>query len=127
MKISSLAYDRVKEEDGVWIEWVEGVQLRIARWNNPKYLAYIRKRTATSGIRTRILDHVQDWIIEATAKFILKNWKNIQDDAGEEILHSEEKSLEFLNKYPDLFEFVQEVAQDKESYRVNEQEESVGN
>lgn len=118
MKLSQLAYDKEKELDGVWFECPEGLRLRVARLNNPKYQEFLRKQGAKSrGITT---SKISDWTFQAAAKFLLKGWENLQDEKGNDIPFSVSKAEELMKEYSDLYQWVQEFASDREMFRREE-------
>ena len=133
--ISKLTLDEKKESEGIWKEFGEGLMLKIARFGNKAYSDFmdIKSRPHLKGIRkgnlttAKIILRYRD---EAISKFILVDWENMLDDVDGkevEIKYSSEKALEYINKHEELNDFVIEVSQEYELFRLNDLEESSGN
>jgi len=132
-KLSSIAIDVQKSIDGIWCPFFAGIELKIARANNPAYTKQLEKleqpylrqiRTATLDMETRLSLNMQ-----AAAKCILVDWKNIEDESGNEIPYSSEKALEFLKNpaYVRLNDFVMGKAYDYDLFSQEVKTESVKN
>lgn len=103
--------DPDRSESGIWVDFDQGIRLRIARLGNTKYESFLREKQAetlvTRGRRRRQkldLDQGSDILKEAVARFVLVDWQNIDDGDGKPIPYSWEKALEFF-KDPSLDEF----------------------
>ena len=127
MRLGTLAYDKSKEEDGVWCDGPEGLRLKIARIGNPQYQSYLRKLASKAKRTSQLVENSEGWTIKATAHHILKGWENLQDDDGKDIPFSVPIAEEFLARYSDLLQMVQEFATDMDLFRKEELEESAGN
>src|SRR5690606_17282659 len=104
-KLSALKLDTKKEIEGVWVPYRDtGVELKIASLNNPEYERMSRSLTSKFR-RTRGREQARSltsWeqlrlIIPAVARFILLDWKNLEDE-GEDgkvvpIPYSEKKAI----------------------------------
>ena len=132
-RLSAIAVDIQKSIDGIWCPFFAGIELKIARINNPAYTKELEKleqpylrqiRTASLDMETRLSLNMQ-----AAAKCILVGWKNIQDDSGNEISYSPEKALEFLKNpsYVRLNDFVMGKAYDYDLYSQETKAESAKN
>lgn len=107
--IEAFASDRTREIDGVWVTVEHGVRLRVARMNNPKYLARLRElmrphqaelrlgrtRYVVDGKEAPPRDTASDELLEklsiqAMARTILLGWENLYESkrngSGEVIL-----------------------------------------
>jgi hypothetical protein len=107
--IESIKTDLNKEENGVWVTFVSGIELLIARARNPKYNELMRRLAdpVINKIRDEDKFSSEDYaklLMEVRAKTILLGWKNIQDKNGNDIKYSSEKALEFF-KDPELKDF----------------------
>jgi len=141
--ISKLATDEDKVSNGVWVDEVEGLRLKIASVSNPAYKEYYRKLWKPHARKlgkimdkpSRLLNDDNDLAKEIThkayARFILLDWENLQepDEKGKliDVKYSSEKAYEIFSTYPEFFEMVQELATEIELFRVEEQENIEGN
>jgi hypothetical protein len=132
-KLSSIAIDTKKSIDGVWCPLYDGIELKIARINNPDYEKYREKLNEPflRQIRASIIDKgvMADLTKQAVAKCVLIDWKNIEDEVGQPIPYSYEKALEILRNpaYVQLADFVMAKACDYELYRQVAKSESIKN
>lgn len=132
-KISSVKADPVKAESGVWVDYEAGIRLKIARMNNPAFEAFVRakQRPKIRGFRANKAtdDELNELTREAVARHVLVGWENVEDDDGNLIPYSPEKSLEFLKDpaLSDLYQFVVLQASDAAAYRAEATEEAVKN
>ena len=132
-KLMAIRTDNEKELNGVWIPYELGIQVKIARAGNTKYQAYLQELCAP--YRTSIRQTIQDAEIlqevtrKATAKCILLDWKNIEDEEGNPLSYSPEKALELFSdpELKDFYEFILTVSQGKEEFRKEVIEDSEKN
>lgn len=132
-KLSAIKQDLDLEKDGVWFDFSMGIELKIANANNPVFKDYLKKITKPfiqqirnspdgSDIQTRLFK-------KAAARHLVLDWRNIEDDDGNEVPFSSETCLEYFND-PSLREFYNFVvlsANANEMYRQQIEEESEGN
>ena len=112
-----------KENDGVWVDFAEGIELRIARARNPKYQELLRK--LVDPVRMKIRNDEIDMkdfnkiLLEVRAKTILLDWKNIDDKDGKSIPYSVTKALEFFRdpELKDLYTFVVTISENADQYK----------
>lgn len=98
--LTALRVDPVSSEDGIWVPWVEDIELLIARQGSTKFTEYIQKHAQDD----KKFDDDEKYATNMTyAHTILLGWKNIQID-GEEVLYSPETAYEFLSD-PELIDF----------------------
>lgn len=108
MKLSSIKTDVAAKESGVWIEGCYGdLDLKIASSTNRKAVEYMRK--LMKPYERNLKDRSNEWFMEniqnpTYAKFVLIDWRNMQDDDGADVPYSEGKALELLND-PEMEEF----------------------
>ncbi len=132
-KISDVMADMDKVENGTWQNYSAGIQLLIANINNSEYkkerskiLKPYLRRLRTNAISA---DDILELLKPAAAKYLLKDWRNIEDDDGTAIPYSPEKALEFF-KNPalnDFFNFVMEVAGENEFFSQSLLQDSAKN
>lgn len=132
-KLSKIQLDPKAQVEGVWINYVLDIDVKIANMGNVEYDSAIRRlsKPFTRGFRAdRIPDDVmQDITMKAVAEYIVKDWKNIEDDKGKPIKYSPKKALE-LFKDPanrDFYKFIIASANDIELFRLENLEDAKGN
>jgi hypothetical protein len=54
------------------------------------------------------------------AKFVLLDWKNIQDDDNKDVPYSKEMALKWLTEHSDFYRLVLDLSQDAGLYRDDE-------
>lgn len=121
--IESIKTSIEKEVGGVWIDFSEGIQLKIARARNPKYQELIRDLMEPKKVKIRddkiSIEDLNDVLLQVRAKTILLDWKNIEDSNGKPILYSSEKALEFFGdpELKDFYEFIVMISENADQYK----------
>ncbi len=121
-----------KETDGVWSELAKGTRIKVARMNNAKYKKSLRKLMAPHKIairRNTMPDAVAETLLNrCIAETILLDWEGFQHD-GEDVTYSAEKAFEILEdkELKDFRDYVVEVSEDLDLYKVEEDEEAIKN
>ena len=122
--------DKEKEKNGVWEDLGDGARVLVARIGNTNYRKVFEQLTKpyTKAIRRGTLseEKATDLIIKALSKAILLNWEGLKED-GKTIKYSEPEAIRLMTEYPDFRDQVQEIANDLETYRVTENEETEKN
>jgi hypothetical protein len=113
------------ESEGVWIELGEGARIKVARMNNPRHSAALRR--VTKPYRRQIEagtlneDISYRLIGEAMAEGILLDWEGL-DEQGEPLKYSPKAARDLLVN-PQLRDFraqVESAANDAEQFRLEE-------
>lgn len=113
--LDSDVFDAELSEEGVWVDFYSGSQLKLASTDNKKYKATLAK----SARKHRLLldqtnddqfELVQRITCEALAKHVLLDWKGIHMGGVENVPYSVEKGIQALLKSARLREFVTEQA-----------------
>ncbi len=130
--IAKMKVDTKKMQDGVWVDYVEDIQLCIANINNPAYKEAREKALKPHLRQIRIgkltSDEVLDIIKPVVAKHLLVGWKNIEQD-GKPVEYSCSKALEYFRD-PAFFgflDFVLQTAGEVEYFRQEMIEDGVKN
>lgn len=123
-KLSQTRSDKKKQNDGVWVPYESGIELLIARFGNTKYDEYVRTEvdSMTTLLRRDLTAQETNEIVKrATAKHILLDWKNVDDDDGKPLSYSPEVGLKILcdEEYRDLYRFISFTAANAQNYRVD--------
>lgn len=134
MKLSAYVTDGDKELNGVWYALdhmppgKRGFgEVKVARINNKRFNQKLREMQAAATVRgvKRGVQSDEDWV-EIYAETILMDWRNFEDDEGEDLPYSQEAAKKALaNK--DFFRDITTIAKTMEAYRVDQREEDVKN
>ena len=120
--LSNLAIDVESGISGVWHDLGDGLKLKVARANNPKYIRLFNeligpyRRMIQAGA---LPDDKQAGITaEAVSKTILLDWEGMHID-GVATPYSQVRAKEILEqpKYATFFTLVMTLAQDEAAYR----------
>lgn len=120
--INLVKTDIDKETNGVWIEFAEGIQLKIARSRNTKYQEEIRRLIdpIKGELRKDVIstEKFADLLLRVRAKTVLLDWKNIEED-GVEVPYSVEKAIEYFKnpELKDFYGFVITISEGSEKYK----------
>jgi len=130
--INSIKIDLKKEEDGIWIDFAAGIQLKIARARNTKYVELLRNLTEQyrKEIREDKFD-AEDFaniLLEVRAKTVLLDWKNIEEN-GKSVSYSVEKAIEYFKnpELKDFYTFVVIISENADYYKKDLIKESEKN
>lgn len=132
-KLQLFRRDKKKSEEGVWVAFEAGIELRIGRWNNPRFAAlYTEKmRPHLAAARAGVLSQeIADRILaECVAETILFDWRNVQGEDDQPLAYSTEVGVKTLQdpSYDELFEFIVGVAKKSAHFRADETAAAAGN
>jgi hypothetical protein len=131
MKISKFRTNADAEIDGVWVPVGEGLELRVARIGNPRYKAMIRNAGKSQRMATQLtgnidMDAIEELTLKAIANHVLLDWKNLEDDDGDQIPYSVDKAMELL-QIQDFRSIVEAIASDAQHFRDSDLEATKGN
>jgi hypothetical protein len=123
-KLSAIRTDLKRAEEGTWVPFAEGIEVCIASLNTERFKAARRRllkphvrelRAGTAEAGERILELIKP----AVARFIVVDWRNLQDDEGEPIPYSPEKCLELFHDptLQDFYAWVLNTAGESELFR----------
>ena len=139
MKLSSLATDEKLSTEGVWVDYVDGARLLVARTGNKHFRDYCRARFGKVGRTFRAEELLtqknkngttsrEEAIVrEGVAKHVLRDWEGIEDDDGNPLPYTPEQGLEAFEKYPEFLDDVLSVAGDVQNFKDAGVEEATGN
>lgn len=121
--IESIKTSEDKEENGVWVDFAEGISLKIARARNPKYQELLRNLIEPKRVEIRndkvSIEDLNGVLLQVRAKTILLDWKDIEDNEGKPISYSPEKALEFFKdpELRDFYEFVVVISENADQFK----------
>jgi len=128
MSLKITPTDSIKETEGVWTKYM-GVDLKVARGSNPKYLNELAKRSRAFQKRfekNRASNaEMKEALCHAAARHLLVDWKGLSSN-GESIPYSVENAYDLLISDIDCREAVLAFSDDMDNYMIEEVEETVG-
>lgn len=134
MDIRSFKTDAAKETEGVWQPLGDGVELLIARMNNPACKRAFRRHAGRfKGMALELLPaEKQDEIYaRVMAETVLLDWRETVDgdvrphtitEDGKAVTYSADEAFRVLTAYPDIRDVVRIYAESADAYR----EEAIG-
>lgn len=132
MDLKNFRTDLVKENEGVWIELGDGAAIKIARLNNPAFVAKFRdmpKHQAASLRRGTIDDDELDRIfVEALVDAVLLDWRGM-DENGSPLTYSKVTAIRVLSDptYKDFRDLIVDEARNVENFREEMLEDTAKN
>lgn len=128
VKLSSFATDEDLSVNGQWFEYADGVEFKIAKWNNPKFRDYLEDLARPHARKLRKSGRVgrfwNDLVNKAAARCVLLDWKGVDGDDGEPLTYSQEEGEKVLNNtcYSSIHDFIVEIAMEDANYFTEETE-----
>lgn len=124
--LGTLRTNKVKEVDGVWMDFAGTSKVLIARFRNSKMEEWLISNQ-TNATR-RMLDPKMglDTLKQAVAKFVLLGWTELSVD-GEAVEYSSEKALDLFKDFPDFYETILVMSQERDAFRDENLETAKGN
>ena len=119
--LNELETNKEAEKDGVWVDYLDGSRLKIARMGNQSYKAFLAMKYKQNRIVIDRGDKNSDALaetinIEAVARFILLDWEGI--NLGKKSTeYSPEIGIKSLTHLPDFKADVDNFANDTALYR----------
>lgn len=119
--------DKKKENEGVWQEVAEGLEVLVARVNNPKHQDALERlsKPYRGQLQRGTLSHEKQQVIsiEAMAEGVLLGWRSKGLDgqvmmvAGQPLEYSKENAVKVLMEFAEFRETVSQLAVDIELFR----------
>lgn len=134
-KLRDLGPDAQAEQEGVWVEHDSGIEFKIRPLGNPEYTR-LRHRLQKPQLKPKQLRKgldpadVEEQNKELVLRTILVDWKNVEDDEGNEIPYSPEEARKVLwnPSYGDrVVEFILAEADDLQNFKESAKEEASKN
>jgi len=122
--------DQNKEKEGVWQDMGDGLKMRIARIGNPNYqkrFQALSKPHRRALRRGTLSDEIaEQLLIKCLAETIVLDWEGVEEN-GETIPYSVDNAIRILTDYPDLRNYVNDIANEMEGYKEDADEEAIDN
>lgn len=130
-RFSSLAVDSTKAVEGVWIPWLRGVRLRIARLGNRAHREFLTsefQRIRAELGRVANEKESENIEIRALATHVLKDWDGLVDDNDQPLTYTVELGVEMLQDsgYEEMSTFVLNSSTRMEHYAREQARETEG-
>lgn len=127
------ATDKSAEKDGIWIDYGEAGQIKIARTGgaNQAYQSALQKfykENKHSIDRDTLSDEVAEKKqTEIFARHVVLDWEDIKDEHGDDMEYSYENVVKLLTDLPDLYADLRGQASKVSNFRAAALEEDVKN
>jgi hypothetical protein len=119
--------DEVAETDGKWFDLGDNVQVKVVRMDNPQARKLRNQLNRPYQGRTIPEDKLDDIINKVMAQTVVKDWKNVTDENGNEVPFTPETAFRLFKKFPDFRDDVGAFAADREQFRADALEADAGN
>lgn len=125
------ATDKTLEEEGVWVDFGDGIMVKIARITSKKSKE-LRRRLERPLVRKSrggelSIDQLEYLMTEQLSQAVVQDWKGVTDENGNELPCTPDNCRTILNKFPDFREDIATVSLEKETFRAERHEEELGN
>ena len=122
--------DSTKEQEGVWYDIAEGLRMKIARIGNPLYQkrfqALIKPYRRSVRRGTLSDDVAEKLLVQCLSETIVLDWEGVEDE-GMEIPYSKDAAVALLTKYPELRNYINDIANELEGFQEELNEEAEEN
>jgi hypothetical protein len=123
--------DENKEEGGVWVDFGDGVKIKVRRLRSRKSLE-VRKdldKPFADQIRRGPLDDkvAEDLLIQQIAQGIIADWEGVDLGDGEIVPYTAGNAYTLMKALPELRDSILQVSADAESYRAKVDEDTEKN
>jgi len=131
MRLSAFKTDTKAEQDGVWVPYEHGFEVKLARIGNPRFKEFMMKngkqqmRRLTSS-QDVDLDTADELMREAIAETILLDWRGLLDDHDKPIPFSKEEARKAL-QIDDFYREIFSLAQERSLFAIQDQKAAEGN
>lgn len=132
-KLSRIAVNSDLEVNGVWVPWFDDARVKVARHNNPRFIARVRELVMERKLQDndpKISDDgFEDISRRAVADAILVGWENVQDEDDKQIPFSAELAYKLFcdPEHRDFYRLIVEQSMRFELFRKVRLTEMVGN
>ena len=128
--VSKNTRDRELEKEGTWFEFDEGIELLVARNNNPGYKLFLKKKytaneSAIKRDNARSTSLSEGIMLEALATHLVLDWKGFIDGDGDEIKYTSAIGKSVFEEHDDLKDSILEFAADRDNYIKAHEEETL--
>ena len=133
LDLSTNKRNRSAEEQGTWMEFDEDVRFLVARKSNPEYKAFVSKEYRKNEVLLnskvagkQATEKSEAIMLEAIAKYILKDWEGITDN-GTPVKYDSDLGMVFLDEHDDIREAIEEYADNRDNYLAEAEQKDAKN
>jgi len=130
MDIDTAFTDPAAEEEGVWVKYRDGSEVKVARVGNPKFQrrldAKMRPHRRKEQAGTMDVDVQNRILCECMSETILLDWKGFTRK-GKPVAYSPDAATELLLRSMDFRNDMTDLAASEEHFRTEELEEDAKN
>jgi len=133
LRLGEIEQDVAAETGGVWRESPWGGEFLIGRAGNREYRREVRRLVEALrdaiGKRDLTAEEWADVHVQATAKCVLRGWRDIEGADGQALAYSQAAAVELLRNeaFADLADWIMARAQEVDAYRKRAQKDAEGN
>lgn len=130
---SLFATDKVKEVEGIWVEYGESIKIKIARAGgaNKQFAKTLEQlsRPHRRAIQLETLgqEASEDIMYRTFAQTVVLGWEGVLDDDGKPIAFSADACVKLFKEMPDFFLEVQAMATSLALWRAAAQDADAKN
>lgn len=127
------ATDKNLEQDGIVLDYGDGLELRIARagGSNVKFekVVQVKMKKYDRLVKNDLLDPAQmrEVMREVLAETVVLGWKGVTDRQGNELPFTKDNCIQLFKDLPDLFDDVLEQSRKANLFKEMVREEEAGN
>ena len=122
MDIKDFLTDKQKEDEGVWVDCGDGLEIRVTRMFNSTFNRAIATYRKPLGRRfDRDLELQEEVLIKVMADCVVLGWKGLFD-GDKKVAFSKSKSLELLKESRDFRNLISQIADEATNFQAEEAE-----
>jgi hypothetical protein len=131
--MARLTEARLDFERENWIPWILDIELNIGSFHDPRYKAEVRRlmkpHRRRAGADELSEGRIREVIRSPVAKYVLRGWRNWENDDGSPMEYSIAKAEELLadERLDHLYTFILNTGSDAEAHLAQAMEDDAGN
>lgn len=130
---SRYSTDKTAEEDGQWVNYGDGLEVKIRRLNSAKSKE-VRRRLEKPYVKqfrgADIPDSIQEMLLnQQLAKAIVVDWKGVPDPENPDkpLACTEENILSMIQQFPDFRDDILTASMERATFQREDQKAAEGN
>ena len=116
------------ESEGVWVDYYDGIRIKVARTGNPKQIQtydQMTKKYQKKGFDKQPMLKRRAVNSAVLARTVLMDWSGVEDENGKNLKYTIEEGEKTLNNDISFYHFVSSESDDESVFRL-ERLESTG-
>jgi hypothetical protein len=119
------------EEDGQWVDFGEGIKVRVRRLNS-KFSRDVRRKLEkpyTAMYRGREMPESlqEELMVKQLAQAIVVDWEGVEDESGKTMPFSMDNAVKIFTVYRDFRDDVVTASMERATFQTEEQKAAEGN